>query len=231
MTAANLFATSDACVVQKHDGSLSIIDARTSASISTVEIPHTCSLSCHVVSMGSNRLAYLQDRQTIAVENIVSGGKSTLSHTEPIDFLEINSEGNFVLFRDEKKKALHLYSIDAQSVRTLVGSNCRYAQWVPQSNSIVAQSKGRYTMQVWYDCRQPNHSVMHATARGSTVSGIVRTKDKVDVLIQNGASESTHPLQMDLIDFWSSSPTSSSPLNRPDATTKAALYQWFLDTR
>ena len=231
MTVMRLFESPDYCVVQTSGRELTIIDSRTEAAISTIEIPHISSLSSHVVSMSSssssNRLAYMLDRQTIAVKDLVSGGISTMCHPEHVDFLEINCGGNYVLFRDGQK-ALHLYSVDSQSTAILLDSGCRYAQWVPNSNTIVAQSSGRPTMHVWYDSRQPNHSVTHAIS--GAVTGIVKSKDKAYVLLQNGASQVTHPLQKELIDLWSTSPK-SIPQNHLDDTTRAALFQWLLDTR
>jgi intraflagellar transport protein 172 len=59
---------------------------------------------------------------------------------------ELNQRGSHVLFRD-KSRRLHLCDVARQAVVPLLGF-CTYAQWVPGSDCVVAQSRG--DLCVWY---------------------------------------------------------------------------------
>lgn len=72
--------------------------------------------------------------------------------TLQIDWLDLNSRGDVVLFRDKRRK-LHLFDISSQTKSTLL-SYATFASWIPQSDVVVAQSRG--TMCVWYNVFAPD---------------------------------------------------------------------------
>jgi intraflagellar transport protein 172 len=71
----------------------------------------------------------------------------TVNHKIAIDFLELNTRGNIVVFRD-KKRNLNLFDAISQT-KIVILSCCGYAQWVPDSDVLTAQSRNK--MCVWYN--------------------------------------------------------------------------------
>jgi intraflagellar transport protein 172 len=59
-----------------------------------------------------------------------------INHDSKIDFLELNARANKLLFRD-KRRQLYLYNLKTQVKNTLL-NYCNYAQWVPDSEVVVA---------------------------------------------------------------------------------------------
>ncbi len=95
------------------------------------------------------KIACLLDKQTICVMDFLKTSSTTFNHTDHIDFLELNMKGNLLIFRDKKEK-LHLFDVSTQTRKTLLAS-CSYVQWVPDSDTLVAQQYQH--MFVWYDPR------------------------------------------------------------------------------
>lgn len=92
-------------------------------------------------------IAFLVDQQTICVRDLVANTANTINHTVSIDFLELNTRGNIVVFRDTNRN-LYLFKVVSQ-VKTLLLNQSAYAQWIPDSDVLVAQSKD--IMLVWYN--------------------------------------------------------------------------------
>lgn len=92
-------------------------------------------------------IAFLMDQQTICVRDLVTNTANTINHTVSIDFLELNTRGNIVVFRDTNRN-LYLFKVVSQ-VKTLLLNQSAYAQWIPDSDVLVAQSKD--IMFVWYN--------------------------------------------------------------------------------
>ena len=69
-----------------------------------------------------------------------------------IDWLDLNSRGDLVLFRDKRRK-LHVYDIATQTRNTLL-TYCGFVSWVPDSDVVVAQS--RSSLCVWYNIFAPD---------------------------------------------------------------------------
>ena len=59
--------------------------------------------------------------------------------------------GTKLLFRD-KRHSLHLYDVSTGQRLTLLNF-CNYAQWVPDSDVVIAQ--GRDNLCVWYNIDNP----------------------------------------------------------------------------
>lgn len=91
-------------------------------------------------------VAYLIDKETVCIKDLVTSTSIVLPHSYEIDFLELNLNGSLLLFRD-KRRSLHLFDLKAQAQSNLI-CDCSYAQWVPRSNVVVAQSHTQ--MCVWY---------------------------------------------------------------------------------
>ena len=87
------------------------------------------------------------------IKDLVSQASSTVSHDSKIDFLELNARGDLLLFRD-KRRQLHLYEMGESHTRHTLLSYCTYAQWVPESDVVVAQN--RSSLCVWYNIRAPD---------------------------------------------------------------------------
>lgn len=97
-------------------------------------------------------IAYLLDQHTICIRDLLTMRSSTVNHDVAIDFLELNSRGNVILFRD-KKRVLHLFNAISQR-KIIIMPICGYVQWVPGSDVVVAQSGKR--MCVWYNIHSPD---------------------------------------------------------------------------
>ena len=128
----------------------------------------------------NKKAAFLLDAQTICIQDMTlgvgGGGKvtttttiitstssssssssssstTTIHHNHPIDFLELNDAGTFILFRDIQHC---LWFMDVhnhtQQIKTCLLKYCHYVQWVPGSDVIVAQDDGRQ-MYIWYNTK------------------------------------------------------------------------------
>mmetsp|Transcript_17108 Transcript_17108/g.25068 ORF Transcript_17108/g.25068 Transcript_17108/m.25068 type:complete len:174 (+) Transcript_17108:142-663(+) len=100
----------------------------------------------------NKKIAYLLDQQTICIKDMITHANTTINHDAVVDFVELNSRGCLLLFRD-KRRTLHLFDVEAQTRSTLLGC-CSYVQWVPHSDVIVAQN--RNNMCVWYNVKAPD---------------------------------------------------------------------------
>tara|TARA_B110000305_G_scaffold212926_1_gene248440 strand:- start:542 stop:1162 length:621 start_codon:yes stop_codon:yes gene_type:complete len=143
----------------------------------------------------NKKIAYLLDQQTVCVKNMVTQASTTVNHDVKIDFVELNSRGNLLLFRD-KRRILHLYDVETQT-RTALLNYCSYVQWVPASDVVVAQN--RNSMCVWYNIHAPDQ-VMVREIKGD-IDGILRADGKTEVLVDETVSVSSYVLVEELIDF------------------------------
>ena len=97
-------------------------------------------------------IAYLIDKQTICIKDIISQVTAIVNHDNRVDFIELNTRGQLLLFRD-RKFSLHIFDVTSQS-KTHLLSDCGYVQWVPDSDVVVAQRNS--TMCVWYNLSIPS---------------------------------------------------------------------------
>ena len=68
----------------------------------------SCRLNYNTIQLGKNQalkiIAYLLDLNTIAIQDMVAQQNIvTLNHDSKIDFLELNKNGNKLIFRDRKR--------------------------------------------------------------------------------------------------------------------------------
>ena len=69
-----------------------------------------------------------------------------------VDWLDLNSRGDLLLFRDKRRK-LHVYDVITQTRSTLL-TYCSFVTWVPGSDVAVAQSRNQLC--VWYNIFAPD---------------------------------------------------------------------------
>jgi intraflagellar transport protein 172 len=100
-------------------------------------------------------IAHLSDPNVLAIADLTLGGTVlSVRHSARIDWLEINTAGSRILFRDRIGR-LYLAAVPAPDVTVaapapaLLLSRCGYAQWVPDSDVVVAQSAD-LQLHVWY---------------------------------------------------------------------------------
>eukprot|EP01083_Nonionella_stella_P191050 707386_1 len=137
--------------------------------------------SPHLVSLRimdtKKTMAYLLDLQSICVMDLSSNVEIVcINHELRIEWIELNEFGNELLFLDEKR-CLHLYHVNKSKRHTLLHF-CAYAQWVPESNVIVAQN--RSNLCVWYNI----HNIQQVTIVDivADVCDITRSNDKTLVI-------------------------------------------------
>ncbi len=143
----------------------------------------------------AKRIAFLLDAQTASIRDLLSNVTVTINHDSKIDWLELNTRANLLLFRD-KRRHLHLYDTDTQ-IRTQLLNFCTYVQWVPGSDVVVAQN--RNSLCVWYNIHAPGQVTTH-TIKGD-VEDIERSGGKTEVIVDEGMSQAVYPLDESLIDF------------------------------
>ena len=120
---------------------------------------------------------------------------ATVNHDSRVDWLELNSRGSLLLFRD-KRRRLHLYDVARQQRSTLL-SYCNYAQWVPDSDVVVAQRRSQLC--VWYNIRSPEKMTSY-DIKGD-VEDIERGNGKTEVIVDEGITTASYMLDEGLIAF------------------------------
>ncbi|OHT11766.1 selective LIM binding factor [Tritrichomonas foetus] len=147
----------------------------------------------------SKILAYLVDSKTVRivdVETLMSIGSVQIANK--IDWLELNVSGSMLLFRDSKR-SLYVFNLATQSLSGLLGT-CSYAQWTPDANVVVAQSKKQ--LYVWYSPTSPDE-VRVFDIEGEVVD-IRRSGTKTSVTINSNGKNTSFPLDGAFIAFSAS---------------------------
>lgn len=126
---------------------------------------------------------------------------ATIPHDSKIDFLELNSHANRLIFRD-KRRQLYLYDLKKASKHTLL-SYCNYGQWVPESEVIVAQN--RNNLCVWYSIDNPDKVTLYPI-KGDVeeIERIPSTTEQIgstSVIVNEGQNKVAYKLDQPLIDF------------------------------
>jgi intraflagellar transport protein 172 len=141
-------------------------------------------------------LAYLIDSKTVRIVDIETLMTiATVQVPNKIDWLELNVSGTMLLFRDSKR-SLYLYGLDSKNLSGLLTA-CSYAQWVPEANVIVAQSKK--SLYVWYSPTSPDD--VRVTEIEGEVVDIVRSGTKTSVSISANGKVAAFPLDGAFISF------------------------------
>jgi intraflagellar transport protein 172 len=155
------FDTERVCVVHSAErGELSVVEYGRNEVLGTCRTSHTnpnllsvrvSDTRADVNGRGeSKKIAYLVDLQTVRITDLNGGAGggggggrdiATVNHESRIDWLELNTRATHLLFRD-KKRQLHLFDVKTQTRHTLL-NYCSYVQWVPGSDVVVAQNRGK----------------------------------------------------------------------------------------
>uniref|UniRef100_A0A7S0YIK8 Intraflagellar transport protein n=1 Tax=Polytomella parva TaxID=51329 RepID=A0A7S0YIK8_9CHLO len=184
--------------------------------------PYLVSVAVHEkrgLSPDSKKLAYLIDLQTIRIQDLLmtSGSpmmmpsaatSSSINHDTRIDWLALNPRGTHLLFRD-RQRHLHLVAMATQSKSTLL-THCSFAQWVPGSDVVVAQS--RNNLCVWYSIAKPENVTMFpikgeiveietGNAVGGGAGGAGGGGHRTEVIVDEGISTVSYALDEVLIFF------------------------------
>ncbi|TPX36361.1 hypothetical protein SmJEL517_g01621 [Synchytrium microbalum] len=158
--------------------------------------PHL--ISVRINELGVKQIAYLVDLQTAFVMDLnTSLNIAAIHHDVNIDWLELSNGGTKLLFRD-KRKQLHVYDIPSQTRTTLL-SFCTYVSWVPNSDVVVAQSRGNLC--VWYSIDYAER-VTTIPIKGD-VDRIARADSKTQVIVDEGVNMVAYTLDDALIEFGS----------------------------
>ena len=120
---------------------------------------------------------------------------ATINHDSKIDFLELNKNGNKLIFRD-RKRHLYLYYIFEKKKLTLLNF-CGFVQWIPNSEVLVAQE--RKNVCVWYNVDDPDK--MKIIPVKGDVEEIRRKEGKTEVIVEEaGAGNNYGNTQTYLLD-------------------------------
>lgn len=89
-------------------------------------------ISAKINDKGTKVIAYLLDLQTISLFDLqTSSIISQINHDSKIDYLELNTNANKLLFKD-KRKQLYIYNLTNLTKNTLL-PYCTFVKWVPES--------------------------------------------------------------------------------------------------
>lgn len=150
------------------------------------------------IAAESKKIAYLMDLQTVRIQDLVTNQTlATVNHDVKVDWLELNTRGTHLLFRD-KKRHLHLFNMAKQERVTLL-NYCQYVQWVPGSDVVVAQS--RSNLCVWYSINTPDRQTTFPIK--GDVEDIERNHHRTEVIVDEGINTVSYALDEALIDFGS----------------------------
>ncbi|GBP15314.1 Intraflagellar transport protein 172 homolog [Eumeta japonica] len=148
-------AVGGACLIHRA-GELSVVEYGLDRVLLTVRTervnPHVLSVRINEARAAADardnkRLAYLLDRQTVAVLDLVTGIQvGQWWHETRVDWLELNESGSLLLLRDTRRRLvlLRLQSGDKE----IIASGVSFVQWVENSDAIVAQTPTH--LLVWY---------------------------------------------------------------------------------
>lgn len=143
------------------------------------------------------QIAFLLDAKTINIQSLTEQrAPLQIFHDRSIEFLEMNETCSYCLFLDDNKD-LYLFDTSMKVKSHLVGC-CRYGQWVPLSNAIVALSQN--FMYVWYHANYLDNPIKN-TIEGD-ISDVVREDRQVQVIVRNGSIQKSYTLQDECLQFY-----------------------------
>ena len=195
-----IFDNPSVCMIY-NAGELSIIEYGKNEVLGLCRTEH---VNSHMISVrldegaskGNKKIAYLIDLQTICILDLTLGAVlATIQHEHKIDWLELNPRGTHLLFRN-KKCRLHLFKVATQEMTTML-EFCKYAQWVPDSDVVVAQGRG--TLCVWYAIESPE-KVTTFHIKGE-IEDIERSQGRTEVIVDEGMHTVSYTLDEALIEF------------------------------
>ncbi|XP_026316973.1 intraflagellar transport protein 172 homolog [Hyposmocoma kahamanoa] len=147
-------AVGGACLLHRA-GELSVVEYGLDKILHTVRTervnPHVLSVRINEGTSERERdrkhLAYLLDRQTIAVVDLTTGVQlGQWWHEARVDWLELNESGQLLLLRDTRRRLL-LLRFDTGE-KEIIASGVGFVQWIENSDAVVAQTPTH--LLVWY---------------------------------------------------------------------------------
>nr|CDJ87483.1 intraflagellar transport protein 172 homolog [Haemonchus contortus] len=154
------------------------------------------------------KIAYLTDPTSLTIKNLMNDNiEVSITHTTTIDWLELSETATKLLFRDKRSR---LFLLDGSRQSSLLNF-CTYVQWVPGSDTIVAQSGN--TLHVWYNPALPDQ-VTTITIKGE-IESVLRDAERTEVIVQEDNAKVAYELDNVQIDFGSA--LESGDLNRASA--------------
>eukprot|EP01105_Mastigella_eilhardi_P013040 TRINITY_DN2967_c0_g1_i2.p1 TRINITY_DN2967_c0_g1~~TRINITY_DN2967_c0_g1_i2.p1 ORF type:complete len:926 (-),score=269.09 TRINITY_DN2967_c0_g1_i2:2602-5379(-) len=146
----------------------------------------------------SKKIAYLIDTHTIHIQDLQNRSLiATINHDITIEWLALDARGRKLLYRD-KRRMLHMFDIQTQQGSSLL-NYCTYAQWIPESDVVVAQN--RNNLCIWYSTDTPERVTM-IPINGDVID-VARSDKKIEVLIDEGTTQTSVALNENLIAFGS----------------------------
>ncbi|XP_061715257.1 intraflagellar transport protein 172 homolog isoform X2 [Cydia pomonella] len=152
-------AVGGACLLHRA-GELSVVEYGLDKVLHTVR---TERVNPHVLSVRINEgndkeqgdrkhLAYLLDRQTIAVVDLTTGVQlGQWWHEARVDWLELNESGQLLLMRDTRRRLI-LLSLQSGD-KEIIASGVGFVQWIEDSDAVVAQTPTH--LLIWYSAWDP----------------------------------------------------------------------------
>ncbi|CAF4909041.1 unnamed protein product [Pieris macdunnoughi] len=174
-------AVGGACLIHRA-GELSVVEYGLDKVLHTVRTervnPHVLSVRINERTQNGERkhLAYLLDRQTLAVVDLITGVQlGQWWHEARIDWLELNESGHLLLLRDTRRR-LALLRLDTTE-KEIIASGVSFVQWIENSDAIIAQTPTH--LLIWYSGWEPN-CVEMCECGGGTVLEVVERKVILD---------------------------------------------------
>ncbi|XP_013140063.1 PREDICTED: intraflagellar transport protein osm-1, partial [Papilio polytes] len=151
-------AVGGACLLHRA-GELSVVEYGLDKVLHTVR---TERVNPHVLSVRVNEgptqaadrkhLAYLLDKQTVAVLDLVTGVQvGQWWHEARVDWLELNESARLLLYRDTRRN-LTLLRLDTADKET-IARGVSFVQWIENSDAVVAQTHTH--LLIWYSAWEP----------------------------------------------------------------------------
>lgn len=192
----------DLAVIMWNKGELTVVEFGKNEPIANIatNFPSSYLLSLRLdakyINGISKILSYLIDSKTIRIVNLETLMPiATLQIDSKVDWIELNVSGTFLLYRDSNR-SLYLYNLITKENSFLIPF-CSYAQWVPDANVIVAQSKKM--LYVWYSPNSPDQVQIHEI--NGDVNDIKRNDTKTTVSISHNGKQRDYPLDGSFIAF------------------------------
>ncbi|KAF9405516.1 hypothetical protein HW555_013781, partial [Spodoptera exigua] len=171
-------AVGGACLLHRA-GELSVVEYGLDKVLHTVRTervnPHVLSVRINEGATGGaetgdrKHLAYLLDRQTIAVVDLTTGIQlGQWWHEARVDWLELNESGQLLLLRDTRRR-LALLRLDSGE-KEIIASGVSFVQWIENSDAVVAQTPTH--LLVWYSAWDPS-SVEMAECGGAVAVEVI----------------------------------------------------------
>ncbi|KAL0822632.1 hypothetical protein ABMA28_004664 [Loxostege sticticalis] len=167
-------AVGGACLLHRA-GELSVVEYGLDRVLHTVRTervnPHVLSVRInegggHGEARERKHLAYLLDRQTIAVVDLTTGVQlGQWWHEARVDWLELNETGQLLLLRDTRRR-LSLLRLETGD-KEIIASGVGFVQWIENSDAVVAQTPTH--LLIWYSVWEADSAEMAECSGGVAV--------------------------------------------------------------